>query len=529
MSENNDLNINSKNNLLDSLEPKPNRSDSPPSKRKWGKRATFLIGLILLAGVIGVGSYAGFFYSKTMKTANNIFVGKGNNSNANNFDFGDLFNNVINRDKREPLLGESDGRTNYLLIGKDYDNNTDTLIVLSYYYKEKQIVTMNLPRDLRVFDGFETSKINAIYANASSRYQNQNSDIIPEEYLTNFVAQELAIPIQYWVRVDIAGVTKLIDELGGIEINVDNAFTDCEYPTSDYRPVYYKDLGQSLPYIRPCPHFEPGKQIVDAKTALIYSRSRKSYDNPAEAIDFARSKRQSKVIEGILAKLKAKLNDGTFILDVNHIDSLFSILGDNVKTSTTVDNALSFVKLLKQNPPNNQIQRFSLDYDSGLICDTPGSSDIMLCDGAILGQKKQSITREKLRQVAQNLIDQTQLEVLFDSTVTIIGNGSDVIPRVQNSLLNLGFKPGNLLINSNFNLIKPATLNSVEKAYIYIPDPQVREMYNKVKSNLTKSQPSRSTALTNSSNFDSTVIDVTQSKYILPKGLENSKIVIIIE
>ena len=496
------------------------------TRRQLGKRITLVVILVLIFSSIGVASYAGFFYNKTMKAANSVFVAKNSASATNNFDIGNLFNQVINRDTRTPLEGESEGRTNYLLIGKDYEENTDTLILLSYYYKEKQIVTMNIPRDTRVFDGYETSKVNAVWVNAKNRYEAKDTDVNPEQYLTNFMSNELGVPIPYYVRVNIEGVSKLIDELGGVDVTVDDAFTDCEYPTDNYAPVYYKSLGQSLPYIRPCPHFDPGLKTMDSRTALIYSRSRHSYDNPSEAIDFARSKRQSKVIEATLNKLKSKLSDGSFVLDINHINNLFEILGTNVQTSTSIDNALSFLKLIKQSPPSNQIQRFSLDFQSGIICNMEGTSDISLCDGAILGQKKSSVVRERLRTIVRNLLDQTQLTALFESKVVILGNGSDVIPKVQEQLINNGFKSENVTVNSYFKEIKAATLNSKERAYVYIPDPVIRDLFNKLKLN---NNTAVSAGIATGSSIDYQVIDTAQSKYTLTKNISDAPIIIEIE
>jgi LCP family protein required for cell wall assembly len=232
---------------------------TPRKKRfNWGK---FISLLVIISSVGGIGAIA-FGNSKLNSEG---ALGNGRDQKGFFSQLGDI-GAMLNPNTREPLLGESSGRTNFLLLGRDFadggTSRTDTIMIASYFYETKQITTTNIPRDLAAFDGFETQKINGVYTGAEIR--NPGSG---EAFLGDLLAKELDIDIHYWMSVDFESVEKIVDTLGGIEIDVENAFTDYQYPTKDFK------------YMSPAPSFKTGINKMDGKNALIYSRSRYN-DNP---------------------------------------------------------------------------------------------------------------------------------------------------------------------------------------------------------------------------------------------------------
>lgn len=490
---------------------------------KLGKKITLLVFGLIAVVIISLSSYGVYIYSKGQSTAKKSFGVKQNNQTANNnLDLGQLLGSFTGQSSRQKLLGEDQGRTNFLVIGKDYERNTDSLILLSYYYKDKKITSLNIPRDLVVYDGYETTKVNAVWSNADSRFMQGEETINGESYLTNFLSEQLKQPIHYWARINIDSVAKIIDELGGIEVNVENNFSDCEYPTDNYQVVYYKDLQQYSSYVYPCPKFVAGTQVMDSKTALIFARSRKSFDNPSEAIDFARSKRQSKVIEAIINKLKSEMSSGKLATNLGQIDRLFNLLGNNLQTSATINEALSFFQLIKDRP-KEEIVKLSLDFESGIICPS-NTSDIVFCDQTILGQSPNSNSLKSLQDLFNSgVVATNSSKKITDSKVTIIGNNSDVTPKVYTTIQKLGFKNDKILSDYNFKGIAPAVVGSVERVTIYIPD---LNTFNAFKISLDdyilKTKP-------NLNKFDYELKNANSSKYTLPQSLNNSNILIIVE
>ena len=444
-------------------------------KNSFGKIISILVLIIIILFSTFVAITASSLINGGDNTVKNIFSGSGGNYNLL-----DVIKGWTGQDK-VPLKGESDGRTNFLLIGKDYEVNTDTIMLVSYYPNQKKLASISFPRDMRVDDGFGIKKINAIWGEANSRKENGESNQTGDEFLTSFISSKLSIPIHYWARIDVDGLGKVIDELGGIDVNVDNTFSDCEFPTPNYANIYYPEIGQSLPYLYPCPKFVAGNTKLDAKTALIYARSRKSFDNPAEAIDFARNRRQQKVIEALIQKAKKKISDGSLVFDLGKINSILNTLGGSLKTSIAPNELNTFFKLIQQSEMP-KIQRFDLSFNSGIICpDNSGnSSDIVFCDNGYLGNvKKTSGDNSKLISIVKDLLNKTELEDLKNQKVIILGNQSDITPKVEEELIKLGYLPGNIIFNNNFKQIKTATLKSVEKISIYAGDQKNRELFSK--------------------------------------------------
>jgi hypothetical protein len=100
-------------------------------------------------------------------------------------------------------------------------------------------------------------------------------------------ADPFDLKIDHYVIIDLKGFETVIDDLGGIDIDVPTAVDDPYYSETelpgDYFPV----------------HIKPGMQHMDGKTALAYARVRFSSD------DLDRIQRQQRVIFAALAKARS--------------------------------------------------------------------------------------------------------------------------------------------------------------------------------------------------------------------------------
>ena len=136
--------------------------------------------------------------------------------------------------------------------------------------------------------------------------------------------------IQYYAMINFNGFVELIDAVGGLYINVENSFTDYNYPTEE---------GYGTQTIS----FKAGPQLMDGDNALKYARSRQSQQN-GEGSDYARAKRQQKVIDAFIKKI---LSTET-LLNPNKLMSLLSSVQDNIKVSEfTIDDIQAGVNILK--------------------------------------------------------------------------------------------------------------------------------------------------------------------------------------
>jgi LCP family protein required for cell wall assembly len=262
-----------------------------------------------------------------------------------------------------PLAGQDQGRTNFLIYGMTLDGmRTDSIMLASYYYKQKKLVTLNIPRDLYVYDGYENAKFGEVYAYAKLRQPHDRQ--YPDQFVSNLVSQEYGVPINYWVELNMQGEVDMVNSIGGININVPDSFTDYEYPNWNYNG-----------YVRPAPHFSAGEQHMDGATALIYSRSRHSLDNN-EGSDFARSKRQGLVLQSVITKVKSL----GVIGNIGQLSNYLKIVNQNVTTSMSTDEMVSAAKLITNLNPSSDHLIANWSTTNGFLCNavTTQGADIIL-------------------------------------------------------------------------------------------------------------------------------------------------------
>lgn len=177
--------------------------------------------------------------------------------------------------------GEYEGRLNILLLGIDGGVNgklqkedvtgtrSDVMILASIDPETKQVGLLSIPRDTRVYipDIGDYEKITHAHAYGG-----------PELAVTT-VEEFLKVNIHHYVRVDFEGFKKLVDILGGIEIDV---------PTK----MDYDDPYQNLHI-----HLKPGLQTLDGQKALEFVRFRGFVDG-----DIGRIRNQELFLKAVMDK-----------------------------------------------------------------------------------------------------------------------------------------------------------------------------------------------------------------------------------
>jgi len=249
-------------------------------------------------------------------------------------------------------LESTDGRTNVLVLGSDkrkLENGddrsllTDTLLVASIGNVDNDIVMISLPRDLWISDYH--SKINSVYA-----YRNNVED------LKTVVEDVMGIPIHYHILITFEIFEEAVDILGGIEVSVENSFTDYAYPIEGKENALCGKSREEIEkaveegtapwYIFPCRYeivkFDEGLQTMDGPTALRYARSRKGDNN--EGTDFARSKRQQNVISAI----KDKALSIETLINPTKLKKLYDTYANNIETNIDFHTIQSFYLLSQQ-------------------------------------------------------------------------------------------------------------------------------------------------------------------------------------
>lgn len=234
-------------------------------------------------------------------------------------------------------LKETDGRTNILILGSDKRDTitdkadlTDTILVASIGRVSNDVVLISIPRDLWVQSDVGYNKINAIYAISNLADEDSGGKAI-----SNTVNNVLGIPIHYYAVVDFKIFEETIDTLGGVTVNVEQSFTDNYYPIEGKETAPEWERYETI-------KFTEGMQNMDGATALKYVRSRKGDNN--EGTDFARAKRQQKVIMAI----KEKASSLDVILNPAKVKELYDTYASNVDTNMNFSDIQGFYLLSKE-------------------------------------------------------------------------------------------------------------------------------------------------------------------------------------
>ena len=243
-----------------------------PGKPRWGRRigiAVLALGVLLLVWV--VASYLSFRSG----------VGEANARLPKTV--------AANLAAQDGLLTSKPSLI--MLLGTDGDKTaarqdfrrSDSILLVRTDPKRHRMSYLSIPRDLRVdIPGQGPNKINAAFQ-------------LGGPALTMKTVRALTgLQPNHVVLVDFDNFKEVIDALGGVEIDVrkpilSNRF-DCPYAT-DARCQQWQGW-----------RFEKGKQTMDGKRALIYSRVRENRLDPGEN-DLTRGERQQAVLEAITNKL----------------------------------------------------------------------------------------------------------------------------------------------------------------------------------------------------------------------------------
>lgn len=258
------------------------------------------------------------------------------------------------------LKGEGDGRVNILLLGiggpgHEAPNLSDTIMVMSIDPRSKDVAMLGLPRDLYVpVPGFGSTKINAAHAyGESSRYSGGGPALAKAT-----VSKILDLPIHYYARIDFNGFKRAVDAVGGVDITVEKALYDSEYP-DERNPKRSKTFSLAA-----------GRQRLDGATALKYVRCRKGTCGG----DFGRAARQQQV----LLALREKAISLKTLSNPSKLAQLISIVGDSAKTDLQLHEIRKLAEIAKGVDPK-KVQTKVLDTSPGgllIFGNIPGAGSI---------------------------------------------------------------------------------------------------------------------------------------------------------
>ena len=180
--------------------------------------------------------------------------------------------------------------TQVLLLGTDGDltgaragaRRADSIMVLRTDPKRHRLAYLSIPRDLRVeIPGYGEEKINSAFQLGGPALALKTVRVLT------------GLQVNHVVIVNFADFRTVIDELGGIDVDVPSPIVsnrfDCPY--TEERCATWEGW-----------RFERGRQHMDGRRALVYSRVRENRLDAADS-DLTRGERQQAVIEALTGKL----------------------------------------------------------------------------------------------------------------------------------------------------------------------------------------------------------------------------------
>jgi len=183
--------------------------------------------------------------------------------------------------------------------GRDGADLTDTMILISVSLDTPGIKMVSIPRDIWIPE--IRAKINSAYfwGKTGTPYFSSQETGGGISFAKKFVGEIIGQPIQYGVVIDFSSFEDIVNTLGGIEVDIENGFTDKLYPIEGREnDTCQGDVNFACRYETIT--FYPGLQVMDGEKALKFVRSRHAEGN--EGTDIAREARQQKIIGAIKDK-----------------------------------------------------------------------------------------------------------------------------------------------------------------------------------------------------------------------------------
>ncbi|GAB4219084.1 MAG: hypothetical protein Fur009_3470 [Candidatus Microgenomates bacterium] len=253
-----------------------------------------------------------------------------------------------------------DNQVNILLLGiggqaHDGPNLSDSINLINYNFKTNTLSTISIPRD--IWSETLKDKINSAYAYGEAKRPGEGGLILAKAEVSEIVG----MPIQYGAVINFNQFKQLIDLLGGVDVKVENSFIDKRFPIDGKE----NDLCGGDPEYN-CRYetisFTKGLTHMDGKTALKFIRSR--HAEGEEGTDFAREKRQQKVIEAIKNKLILIVKK----LDLNQYKKLYNFFDNSIKRDITNQQLAIITKNIIL---NKNFQQIKITLNENLFINPP--------------------------------------------------------------------------------------------------------------------------------------------------------------
>ncbi len=207
--------------------------------------------------------------------------------------------------------------------------NADSLILITFNPKTYNATILSIPRDTYV-------PITCLKNSPESKIT--HSGWRGETCVIKTIEDLMDINIDYYIKVNFTAVVNLVDEIGGI--NVDVPYSFCEQNSN-------RQWGSNTIYVK------KGNQVLDGEQALALARNR--HPNPrcgAEwsnyySNDLVRGDNQQLILNALINKIVKNIS-------IDKISSILDIIGTNVDTNMKINELTAHYNTAKQIALDNE-------------------------------------------------------------------------------------------------------------------------------------------------------------------------------
>lgn len=316
-----------------------------PGRRYLAGGFGVLIAVLLAVPLFGLAAVKGLIPTRVINGVAGLFIHRQKGAVA------------WQPDQSTGVAGAAEQPVNILVMGVEIEGAatnplTDAMMVVSYDPKQESLSMLSIPRDLWVdIPGHGLGRINEAFEDGAAA----------EAVLT--VQQHLGIPVNYYAVLTYDPFEKLIDDMGGVTVDVPRNIDDPTFPADDM--IHFEPF-----------HITKGIHHLGGHETLRYARERHSDPDGDEG----RVRRQQQVLLALKSQFLRPGNLSKLGLIVQDIRA-------TVRTNFPLDQAVGLaLKIMRID--NSRIQKGTLGYADKAVADytTHGGAEVLLGNPPVIKQ-----------------------------------------------------------------------------------------------------------------------------------------------
>ena len=247
-----------------------------------------------------------------------------------------------------PIYAEDskeDDIVNILLVGTDSrsedelessEGRSDSMMLASLNKSKGTITLVSFMRDARVHRIGKSGRF-TFYNRLNGAYSGGYGGGGPGE-LINTLNENFDLDIQEYICIGFDGFAALIDQIGGIDVDLDEA----EINFINDRITGYHEIEPDIVKNADPIRTDPGVTHLDGAQALIYARNRKTGVDGGSGNDYDRVNRQQEIIKIVYYKVTTQMNEQSII-------ALITFATNHITTNMSLETMTDLAKMLLAN------------------------------------------------------------------------------------------------------------------------------------------------------------------------------------